>query len=160
MPCSTRLCWLVDIYCRGFQHGYLVLYVLNVVFKKNNKTTNQNQTKPPTFVLVGVFCNKILLFLQVLPVSKSSQMITFTFQNGCVATLRTSGTEPKIKYYAEMCALPEQRSVADLHAHTARCLWAERSVCRHRFPVWWGIPLLPPCRPEPQLTVQPVKLSK
>ncbi|XP_037232107.1 glucose 1,6-bisphosphate synthase isoform X2 [Falco rusticolus] len=44
----------------------------------------------------------------VLPVSKSSQMITFTFQNGCVATLRTSGTEPKIKYYAEMCALPEQ----------------------------------------------------
>ncbi|XP_030055852.1 glucose 1,6-bisphosphate synthase [Microcaecilia unicolor] len=39
----------------------------------------------------------------VLPVSKSSQMITFTFQNGCVATLRTSGTEPKIKYYAEMC---------------------------------------------------------
>uniref|UniRef100_A0A8C3LSU2 Phosphoglucomutase 2 like 1 n=1 Tax=Chrysolophus pictus TaxID=9089 RepID=A0A8C3LSU2_CHRPC len=49
----------------------------------------------------------------VLPVSKSSQMITFTFQNGCVATLRTSGTEPKIKYYAEMCALPEQRSVAE-----------------------------------------------
>ncbi|NXD11238.1 PGM2L synthase, partial [Nothocercus nigrocapillus] len=44
----------------------------------------------------------------VLPVSKSSQMITFTFQNSCVATLRTSGTEPKIKYYAEMCAPPEQ----------------------------------------------------
>ncbi|KGL79059.1 Glucose 1,6-bisphosphate synthase, partial [Tinamus guttatus] len=44
----------------------------------------------------------------VLPVSKSSQMITFTFQNGCVGTLRTSGTEPKIKYYAEMCAPPEQ----------------------------------------------------
>nr|XP_028581649.1 glucose 1,6-bisphosphate synthase [Podarcis muralis] len=44
----------------------------------------------------------------VLPVSKNSQMITFTFQNGCVATLRTSGTEPKIKYYAEMCAPPEQ----------------------------------------------------
>lgn len=37
----------------------------------------------------------------VLPVSKSSQMITFTFENGCVATLRTSGTEPKIKYYTE-----------------------------------------------------------
>lgn len=44
----------------------------------------------------------------VLPTSKNSQMITFTFQNGCVATLRTSGTEPKIKYYAEMCARPEQ----------------------------------------------------
>lgn len=50
----------------------------------------------------------------VLPVSKSSQMITFTFQNGCVATLRTSGTEPKIKYYAEMCALPEQSDRAVL----------------------------------------------
>ncbi len=28
--------------------------------------------------------------------------ITFTFANGCVATLRTSGTEPKIKYYVEL----------------------------------------------------------
>ena len=37
-----------------------------------------------------------------LPTSSSSQMITFTFANGCVATLRTSGTEPKIKYYTEM----------------------------------------------------------
>lgn len=36
-----------------------------------------------------------------LPTSKSSQMVTFTFENGCVATLRTSGTEPKIKYYTE-----------------------------------------------------------
>ncbi|WAQ98863.1 PGM2L-like protein [Mya arenaria] len=38
---------------------------------------------------------------KLLPVSKSSHMITFTFENGCVATLRTSGTEPKIKYYTE-----------------------------------------------------------
>lgn len=36
-----------------------------------------------------------------LPVSKSSHMITFTFENGCVVTIRTSGTEPKIKYYSE-----------------------------------------------------------
>ncbi|XP_050459264.1 glucose 1,6-bisphosphate synthase [Cataglyphis hispanica] len=42
----------------------------------------------------------------VLPVSKSSQMITFTFKNGLVTTLRTSGTEPKIKYYNELCGLP------------------------------------------------------
>nr|XP_031537204.1 glucose 1,6-bisphosphate synthase isoform X2 [Vicugna pacos] len=48
----------------------------------------------------------------VLPMSKNSQMITFTFQNGCVATLRTSGTEPKIKYYTEMCASPEQSDTA------------------------------------------------
>ncbi|KAL0131823.1 hypothetical protein PUN28_002994 [Cardiocondyla obscurior] len=42
----------------------------------------------------------------VLPVSKSSQMITFTFKNGLVTTLRTSGTEPKIKYYNELCGSP------------------------------------------------------
>ncbi|XP_070552652.1 phosphopentomutase-like isoform X2 [Ptychodera flava] len=44
----------------------------------------------------------------ILPTSKSSQMITFTFENGCVATLRTSGTEPKIKYYTEICADPSK----------------------------------------------------
>ncbi|XP_041360176.1 phosphoglucomutase-2-like [Gigantopelta aegis] len=43
----------------------------------------------------------------LLPVSKSSHMITFTFENGCIATLRTSGTEPKIKYYTEHKPKPE-----------------------------------------------------
>lgn len=47
----------------------------------------------------------------LLPASKSSQMITFTFENGAVITLRTSGTEPKIKYYAEMCASPKEKYV-------------------------------------------------
>ncbi|OQR90918.1 phosphoglucomutase [Achlya hypogyna] len=37
----------------------------------------------------------------LLPVSSSSEMITYTFKNGVVATLRTSGTEPKLKYYCE-----------------------------------------------------------
>jgi len=32
----------------------------------------------------------------------SGQMITFTFSNGVVLTLRMSGTEPKLKYYSEM----------------------------------------------------------
>lgn len=45
----------------------------------------------------------------LLPASKSGQMITFSFENGVVITLRTSGTEPKIKYYAEMCAKPEEK---------------------------------------------------
>lgn len=45
----------------------------------------------------------------LLPSSKSSQMITFTLKNGTVITLRTSGTEPKIKYYSEYCAKPEER---------------------------------------------------
>jgi len=38
----------------------------------------------------------------------SSHMITFTFANGCVATLRTSGTEPKIKFYVEQKGAPGQ----------------------------------------------------
>eukprot|EP01098_Paradermamoeba_levis_P003061 TRINITY_DN1431_c0_g1_i1.p1 TRINITY_DN1431_c0_g1~~TRINITY_DN1431_c0_g1_i1.p1 ORF type:complete len:358 (-),score=115.55 TRINITY_DN1431_c0_g1_i1:118-1191(-) len=38
----------------------------------------------------------------ILPVSTSTEMITFFFENGCVATLRGSGTEPKLKYYVEM----------------------------------------------------------
>ena len=44
--------------------------------------------------------------LPTLPVSASTQMITYTFSNGCVLTLRTSGTEPKIKYYSEMQGKP------------------------------------------------------
>uniref|UniRef100_A0A3Q1ET40 Phosphoglucomutase 2-like 1 n=1 Tax=Acanthochromis polyacanthus TaxID=80966 RepID=A0A3Q1ET40_9TELE len=50
----------------------------------------------------------------VLPVLRSSQMITFTLQNGVVATLRTSGTEPKIKYYTEFCAAPGKSEVCRL----------------------------------------------
>ncbi|XP_053273599.1 phosphoglucomutase-2 isoform X2 [Pleuronectes platessa] len=50
----------------------------------------------------------------VLPTSSSSQMITFSFSNGCVATLRTSGTEPKIKYYTELCAAPGNSDVTHL----------------------------------------------
>lgn len=37
----------------------------------------------------------------ILPTDASSSMITFTFENGATATLRNSGTEPKIKYYVE-----------------------------------------------------------
>jgi len=41
-----------------------------------------------------------------LPTSKSSPMITITFENGCVAQFRASGTEPKFKYYVEMAGKP------------------------------------------------------
>lgn len=44
-----------------------------------------------------------------LPISETSQMITFQLENGTVLTLRTSGTEPKLKYYAEYCASPKQK---------------------------------------------------
>ena len=40
--------------------------------------------------------------IPILPTSSSSQMITFKFNNGVVLTLRTSGTEPKIKWYSEI----------------------------------------------------------
>ncbi|XP_060529491.1 phosphopentomutase isoform X2 [Cylas formicarius] len=43
----------------------------------------------------------------ILPVSCSAQMITFVFDNGLHCTLRTSGTEPKIKYYTELCSSPD-----------------------------------------------------
>ncbi len=36
------------------------------------------------------------------PCSKSSHMITFYFENGCIVTIRTSGTEPKVKWYSEI----------------------------------------------------------
>lgn len=36
-----------------------------------------------------------------LPVDPSSQFVTFTMENGAVVSLRTSGTEPKLKYYVE-----------------------------------------------------------
>ncbi|XP_047126037.1 phosphopentomutase isoform X1 [Hydra vulgaris] len=42
----------------------------------------------------------------ILPTSTSGEMITFTFNQGCVATIRTSGTEPKIKYYSEIFTKP------------------------------------------------------
>jgi len=38
----------------------------------------------------------------ILPLSTSSEMITFTLDSGSTITLRASGTEPKIKYYIEL----------------------------------------------------------
>ena len=37
-----------------------------------------------------------------LPVTPGTEMITLFFDNGCVCTLRGSGTEPKLKYYIEL----------------------------------------------------------
>lgn len=36
-------------------------------------------------------------------------MLTFYFENGVVLTIRTSGTEPKIKYYTEAITPPDQK---------------------------------------------------
>jgi phosphomannomutase len=45
----------------------------------------------------------------ILPVSRSTQMITYFFENGAIATLRGSGTEPKLKYYVELSGEFAQR---------------------------------------------------
>ena len=43
-----------------------------------------------------------------LPCDPNSEALTLTFHNGIQITLRTSGTEPKIKYYSEYCASPSE----------------------------------------------------
>ena len=54
-----------------------------------------------------------------LPVSSSSHMITFWLNNGVVITLRTSGTEPKLKYYTEYCAHPDNDDWAGVESELA-----------------------------------------
>lgn len=49
-----------------------------------------------------------------LPASTSSQHLTFTFENGCVANLRGSGTEPKLKYYVELHGSDKEAVTAEL----------------------------------------------
>ena len=36
-------------------------------------------------------------------------MLTFYFDNGCILTIRTSGTEPKIKWYSEIRQLDKSK---------------------------------------------------
>lgn len=43
-----------------------------------------------------------------LPMTPDSHMIMYEFENGVSVTLRTSGTEPKIKYYTEIAGKPGQ----------------------------------------------------
>jgi len=49
-----------------------------------------------------------------LPITPDNQMIMFEFSNGCSVILRTSGTEPKIKYYTEMVYRDTTSSSSDL----------------------------------------------
>ncbi|CAI2348862.1 unnamed protein product [Caenorhabditis sp. 36 PRJEB53466] len=54
----------------------------------------------------------------VLPLSTSSEMVTFFLKNGNITTLRASGTEPKIKYYIELITAPgkTQSDLASVYA--------------------------------------------
>lgn len=68
-------------------------------------TVGYDSSNPPTFK-------------PSLPVSNSSHMITFTVggDDGCVVvgTVRTSGTEPKVKYYLEGTAATREDAVRKL----------------------------------------------
>jgi phosphomannomutase len=60
----------------------------------------------------------------VFPAMPEAHMITFRFKNGAVATVRNSGTEPKVKYYVEAVhATDETKAQAladDMTAHLIR----------------------------------------
>eukprot|EP00770_Monocercomonoides_exilis_P010149 MONOS_10098.1-p1 / transcript=MONOS_10098.1 / gene=MONOS_10098 / organism=Monocercomonoides_exilis_PA203 / gene_product=phosphoglucomutase (PGM) / transcript_product=phosphoglucomutase (PGM) / location=Mono_scaffold00444:11540-13273(+) / protein_length=554 / sequence_SO=supercontig / SO=protein_coding / is_pseudo=false len=49
-----------------------------------------------------------------LPVSPEAEMLTLTFTNGAVITVRTSGTEPKIKWYSELTGPNRDEVVREL----------------------------------------------
>ena len=51
----------------------------------------------------------------ILPTS-SSPMITFYFENGAIATLRGSGTEPKLKYYVELSGSDAEQVQKELNS--------------------------------------------
>jgi phosphomannomutase len=44
---------------------------------------------------------------------RSSYMVTYFFENGAVITVRGSGTEPKLKYYAELRGEYSQKEQVD-----------------------------------------------
>jgi len=74
----------------------------------------------------------------VLPASTSSQHLTFTFRNGCVANLRGSGTEPKLKYYVELHGSDKDAVTATLlemvKTIVLECLQPERNGLK-----WAGV---------------------
>lgn len=110
--------------------------VIKRIFERLRNFNNGQPNTYPTSILNGEFKIKNVRDLTngvdtsesdgkaKLPVSSSTQMITFTFENNLVITLRTSGTEPKIKYYAELCAKPEQKDWSALRATLDRMVKA------------------------------------
>ncbi|XP_016946573.2 glucose 1,6-bisphosphate synthase, partial [Drosophila biarmipes] len=50
-----------------------------------------------------------------LPVNPDAQLITFTFTNGYMVTLRSAANDTKIKLNAEICGLPEEKHWEELH---------------------------------------------
>lgn len=124
---------LENIYKRYGYHvcsnSYFICYnqsTIKSLFTRIRNFEGPNSNKYPTelgsFKITGVrdlttgFDSTQPDLRAVLPASKSSQMITFHFDNGCVATIRTSGTEPKIKYYTEIRGKPGEKDGKSLAA--------------------------------------------
>ncbi|XP_034109020.1 phosphopentomutase-like [Drosophila albomicans] len=134
---------LRDIYEKYGFHTSVVNYVIcsdvsliKTIFKRLRTFKNNEKNTYPTSLLDGEFEIEHVRDLTTgydsskpdkkatLPVNSSTQMITFTFKNGFVITLRTSGTEPKMKYYAEMCGKPEDKRWDELELITRRMVKA------------------------------------
>ncbi|KAK7575763.1 hypothetical protein V9T40_012049 [Parthenolecanium corni] len=123
---------LNEIYAKYGQHlyasSYYFCYDPELITKIFNRirTWNGESKKYPESIGNGKFTISVIRDLTdgydssmpdnkpILPVSKSSQMITFTFDNGFICTIRTSGTEPKIKYYSELISSPKETDIEKL----------------------------------------------
>ncbi|XP_065216435.1 phosphopentomutase [Planococcus citri] len=123
---------LEEIYAKYGQHLYSSSYffcydqdVIKKIFNRIRTWNGQSQSYPDSIGdgkykitsvrdLTAGFDSSMPDNKPILPVSKSSQMITFSFENGFICTLRTSGTEPKIKYYSELISSPEEKDIEKL----------------------------------------------
>jgi phosphomannomutase len=118
-PPSTMAQHLDALYAKyGFfatQNRYFFCYdptVLRQIFQEI-RAEGKYATKCGEFEIIGVRdlttpgCDRRpeaqRAYSPSLPVSSSTEMITFYFANGGIATLRGSGTEPKLKYYVGAC---------------------------------------------------------
>jgi len=116
---------LVEIYkMYGFhcsQTSYFICHdqkLIKRVFEKLRNWEGTEKTYPRTvcdgrYRVTGIrdlttgYDSRTVSLVAELPSSPSSQMVTAWLDCGVSITLRTSGTEPKVKYYAELVGGPE-----------------------------------------------------
>ncbi|KAH8418392.1 hypothetical protein KR222_008472 [Zaprionus bogoriensis] len=130
---------LHDIYRSYGYHGsinsYLICRDTNLIKSifQRLRTFNEGQENTyPTSILDGEFEIESVRDLTtgydsstadkkaVLPADEKTQMLTFNFKNGFSITMRTSGTEPKLKYYAELAGKPVEKRWDQLQATAVR----------------------------------------
>lgn len=108
------------------QHLFHNRRTVNQIFHRLRTFDNGQKNTYPTSIMDGEFQIVSVRDLKTgydsgendkqadLPSSKANEMITFTFSNGFVITLRASKTEPMITYYAEICGQPENKMWSEL----------------------------------------------